>query len=255
MSTINFTFEDLCAFFTKYPSRLMVGMIATDNEAPEDIHRPHIVIKENGVVRREYHDFAEINGDISLDVYPKGKPLSYHTPRSARDPRQSFDMVVDIEKDLYRGEKFNVNAKACRARLHFNTGTIYTCAHATNAVFADVKTKQPISHAPSSVANKVGLDVEVPDHGYAVLHFHSDTEDFVFKGGRDYQVEVINRAQAIDFNHFRYFYNIVRPKPKNILIPVSAQGPQPSLNFGDFMCFPGAFGKSPYTLPGTKSRR
>jgi hypothetical protein len=255
MSTITFTFEDLCAFFTRYPSRLMVGMIATDNEAPEDVHRPHIIIKENGVVKREYHEFAEINGDISLDVYPKGKPLTHHVSRSARDPRKSFDLVVDIEKDLYRGEKFNVDAKACRARMHFNSGVLYTVHHAINTVFADVKTKQPSSHTPSAVANKAGLDVEVPDNGYAVLHFHGDTEDFVFKGGRNYQVEVVNRAQAIDFNHFNYFYNILRPKPKNKLVPISAQGADPTLNLGDFLCFLAAFGKSPYPLPGAKGRR
>lgn len=255
MSTINFTFEDLCAFFTRYPSRLMVGMIATDNEAPEDVHRPHIVIRENGVIRREYQEFAEINGDISLDVYPQGKPLTRRFSPSARDPRQPFDLVVDIEKDLYGREKFRANAKACRARLHFNTGRLYTCAHATNAVFADAKTHKAAPHAPSAVATKVGLEVEVPEHGYAVLHFHGDTEDFVFKGGRDYQVEVVNRAQAIDFNHFRYFYNIVRPKPKSRLIPVSAQGPEPSLNVGDWLCLIAAFGKSPYPLPGAKGKR
>src|SRR5436190_13976422 len=88
MSTISFEFEDLCAFFTKDPSRLMVGMISTDNEAPENVHRPHIIIKENGVVKREYHNFSEINGDISLDVYPESKPFNHHTPRSGRDPRQ-----------------------------------------------------------------------------------------------------------------------------------------------------------------------
>ncbi len=255
MSTINFTFEDLCAFFTRYPSRLMVGMIATDNEAPEDVHRPRIVISENGVVRREYHDFAEINGDISLDVHPRGKPLTRHTPRSARDPRQSFDLVVDIEKDLYRGEKLAADARACRARLHFNSGTLYTCAHATDAVFADAKTHRAASRAPSAVATKVGLEIEVPDHGYAVLRFHGNTEDFVFKGGRDYQVGIVNRAPAIDFNHFRYFYNIVRPKPKTRLIPVSAQPPEPSLNFGDWLCLSAAFGKSPYALPGAGGKR
>ncbi len=33
MNNIRFSFEDLCAFFSRYPSRLMVGLISTDGEA------------------------------------------------------------------------------------------------------------------------------------------------------------------------------------------------------------------------------
>lgn len=252
MSTISITFEDLCALFTKYPDRLMVGMISTDNEPPEHVHRPRIIIKENGVVRREYHNFSEIHGDISLDVYPESKPFTRHTPRSARDPRQSFDTVVDIQKHLYPGEGLNADAKRCRARLHFNTGTLYSCAHAINAVFADTKTQTPADHAPSTIATKAGLDIEVPKNGYAVLHFHNDTEDFVFKGGRNYQVEVVNRADAIDFNHFHYFYNIVTPKPKRKLVPVAGQGVGANVHLGDWLCVLDAFSESDYTWPGAK---
>lgn len=254
MSTISFTFEDLCAFFTKHPSRLMVGLIPTDNEAPEDIHRPHIVIKENGVVKKEYHDFSEINGDITLDVYPKSEPLTYHSPRSSRDPRHSFDSVIDLESDLYPKGAFNADAKRCRARLFFANGTLYTSAHAINAVFADSKSHTPKPDAPTTVATKVGLDINVPKDGYAVLHFHGNTDDFVFKGGRNYDVEVVNRAEAIDFNHFRYFYNIVTPKPKSKLIPISAQGVGANLRLGDWACIAGAFSKSDYTWPGSKKR-
>ncbi|MEP7338216.1 MAG: hypothetical protein ABI977_10765 [Acidobacteriota bacterium] len=254
MSTISFEFEDLCAFFTKDPTRLMVGLISTDNEAPQDVHRPHIIIKENGVVRREYHNFSEINGDISVDVYPESKPFTHYTPRSARASRQSFDTVVDIQKDLYPGETLNADAKRCRARLHFNSGTLYTSAHAVNAVFADSKTNALIANTPSTVATKAGLDIEVPKDGYAVLHFHGDTEDFVFKGGRNYQVEVTNRADAIDFNHFHFFYNIVTPKPKHKLIPISAQGVGANVRAGNWMCLVGNFSKSEYALPGGKKR-
>lgn len=255
MSTIRFTFEDLLAFFTKYPSRLMVGMIATDKAAPEDVHQPHIVIKENGVVKREYRSFAEVNGDISLDVYPEAEPLKHYTPRSARDPRQSFDTVVDIENHLYPGVAMQADAKACRARMHFSNGELYTSGHAINTVFADAKTKQPVAGAPSTVATKAGLDVHVPSDGYAVLHFHNDTDDFVFKGGRDYQVEVLNRAPAIDFSHFRFTYDIVRPKPKSRLIPISAQGIGANIKMGDWACMIRAFGNSDYELPKAKKRR
>lgn len=254
MSKITFEFEDLCAFFTKDPTRLMVGMIATDNEAPEDVHCPHIIIKENGVVKHEYHNFSEINGDISLDIYPESQPFTYYVPRSARDPRQSFDTAVDIQTQLYPGEALNADAKRCRARLHFNSGTLYTSAYAVNAVFADAKSQTPVTSGPSTIATKVGLDVQVPKDGYAVLHFHGEAEDFVFKGDRNYQVEVVNRAEAIDFNHFQYFYNIVTPKPKRKLIPISAQGVGLNVMAGNWMCLVGRFSQSDYALPGTRKR-
>src|SRR5215470_18232944 len=97
MNTVRFNFDDLCAFFSRYSSRLMVGLISTDGEAPEHIHQPHIIIKRNGVVEREYHTFAEINGDICLEVFPEGKPLSHLTQGSPGDPRRPFNMLVDIE--------------------------------------------------------------------------------------------------------------------------------------------------------------
>jgi hypothetical protein len=109
--------------------------------------------------------------------------------------------------------------------------------------------------APSNAATRAGLDVEIPDHGYAVLHFDGETEDFVFKGGRDYEVEVVNRAQAIDYRHFGYFYKIVHPKPKRKLIPISAQSAEPALRGGDFMCWIAGFGKSGYSLPKGNARR
>jgi hypothetical protein len=255
MSTVRFTFEDLCAFFTKYPSRLMVGMISTDDEAPEDVHRPHIVIKENGVVKREYRDFAEINGDITLDVYPKGKPFKRYRPKSARDPRQSPNFIVDIERKLYPREKMRADAKACRARIHFDSGVLYTLVYSRETIFADEKTKQPSSHKPMNAASKAGLDVEVPDHGYAVLHFEGDTEDFIFKGGRNYEVEVINRAEAMDYRHFGYFYKIMRPRPKQKLIPVSAQGCEPVLGASNYLCMLGGTATSAYPLPKFKSKR
>lgn len=248
MSKISFTFEDLCAFFTKHKSRLMVGLIATDNEAPQDIHQPHLVIKENGIVRREYHGFSEINGDISLDIYPRHEPLTHYESKSSRDKRQSFGSVVDFENQLYPTNDFQADSKRCRARLHFNSGELYTCAHAVNAVFADSKTHSPYTKVPS-IGTKAGLDVQIPRNGYAVLHFYNDTEDFVFKGGRSYQVEVINRAEAVDFNHFRFFYNIVTPKPKKKLIPISAQGVGVNVRMGDWVCLIGAFGKSDYPVP------
>ena len=216
MNTIRFNFDDLCAFFSRYASRLMVGMISTEGEAPEHVHQPHIIIKRDGVVEREYHTWAEINGDICLEVFPEGKPLSRYTSESLSDPRRPFGMLVDIEKDLHPREKLQVDPRLCRARLYFRNGEIYSSGQFINAHYADVKTGQVCSHAPTKVTNMGGLDVEIPENGYARLRFFNGTDDFTFRSGYDYEVEVANRAVANTGHHFKYFYNIVDPKPERM---------------------------------------
>jgi hypothetical protein len=216
MNTIRFSFEDLCAFFSRYSSRLMVGLISTDGEAPEHIHQPHIIIKRDGVVVREYHTWAEINGDICLEVFPEGKPLSRHTPESSGDWRRPFGMLVDIEKDLHPEEKLQVDPELCRARLYFRNGELYSTNQFADVRFADMKTGRMCEHAPEEMTVKAGLEVEIPEDGYARLQFFNGTEDFTFRSGSDYEVEVINLAQAITGDHFKYFYNVVSPQPERM---------------------------------------
>jgi hypothetical protein len=216
MNTIRFSFEDLCVFFSRYSSRLMVGLISTDGEAPEHIHQPHIIIKRDGVVEREYHTFAEINGEICLEVFPEGKPLSRYMPQSPGDPRRSFGMMVDIENDLHPNERLQVDPMLCRARLYFKNGELYSTNPFTNVRFKDVKTGKVCEHAPTEMTVKAGLDVEIPEDGYAVLRFFNGTEDFIFRSGDDYEVDITNIAEAITGGHFKYFYNIVRPQPEKM---------------------------------------
>jgi hypothetical protein len=216
MNTIRFSFEDLCVFFSRYTSRLMVGLISTEDEAPENVHQPHIVIKRNGVVDREYHTFDVINGDICLEVLPEGKPLTRYVPQSPGDPRRPIDMMVDLENDLHPNEPLQIDPMKCRARLYFKNGEFYSTNPFINARFNDVKTGQVCEHAPTELAVKAGLDVEIPEDGYAVLRFFNGTEDFIFQSGDDYQVEIINLAKAITGDHFKYFYNIVHPQPEQI---------------------------------------
>ena len=216
MNNIRFSFEDLCAFFSRYSSRLMVGLIPTDGEAPEHIHQPHIIIKRDGMVEREYHTWAEVNGDICLEVFPEGQQLSRYAPESPGDPRRPFSMVVDIEKDLHPKEKLQVDPSLCRARLYFRNGELYSTNQYTNVRFADVKTGQMCEHAPNNMTVKVGLDVKIPEDGYAALRFFNGTEDFIFRSGSDYEVEVINLADAITGDHFKYFYKVVRSQPERM---------------------------------------
>lgn len=225
MNTIRFNFEDLCAFFSRYPSRLMVGMISTDGEAPEHVHQPHIIIRRNGVVEREYHTWAEIDGDICLEVFPEGKPLSRYTPESLGDPRRSFSMLVDIEKDLHPKEKLQIDPRLCRARLYFRNGELYSTNQVANVRFADVKTGQLCDHAPTEMTVKAGLDVEIPQDGYARLRFFNGTEGFTFRSGSDYEVEVTNLAPAITGEHFKYSYNIVHPKPEQMWYLAAGERP------------------------------
>ena len=79
-----------------------------------------------------------------------------------------------------------------------------------------MKTGQVCGHAPTKVTINGGLDVEIPENGYARLRFFNGTEDFTFRSGSDYEVEVTNRAEAITGDHFKYFYNIVHPKPERM---------------------------------------
>jgi len=243
MNNIRFSFEDLCAFFSRYPSRLMVGLIPTDGEAPEHVHQPHFIIKRNGVVEREYHTWSEINGDICLEVFPDGQPLSRYTPESLGDLRRPFSMLVDIEKDLHPKEKLQVDPRLCRARLYFRNGELYSTNQFTNARFADLNTGQVCNHAPTDLAAKVGLDVEIPEGGYATLRFFNGTEDFTFQSGSDYDVEVTNLAEAITGNHFKYFYNIVRPQPEQMWYFAAGESlglPAPGAS-GESMCSAGDF--------------
>src|SRR5262249_21964579 len=156
MNTIRFSFEDLCAFFSRYSSRLMVGLISTDGEAPEHVHQPHIIIKRDGVVEREYHTWAKINGDICLEVSPESKPLSRYEPESSGDWRRPFSMLVDIEKDLHPEEHLPVDPKLCRARLYFRNGELYSTNQFADVRFAELKTDQMCSHAPTEMTVKAG---------------------------------------------------------------------------------------------------
>jgi hypothetical protein len=244
MNTIRFSFEDLCAFFSRYTDRLMVGLISTDGEAPEHVHQPHIIIKRDGVIVREYHTFAEVNGDICLEVFPEGKPLSRYQPQSLSDPRRPFSMLVDIETDLHSNEKLQVDPMLCRARLYFKNGELYSTKQLTNVRFADVKTGQICEHAPADLTIKVGLDVEIPDDGYATLRFFNGTEDFIFQSGSDYEVEVTNLAEAITGDHFKYFYNIVRTQPEQMWYLAAGESlglPVPRTG-GQFACSGGGIG-------------
>jgi len=246
MNTIRFSFEDLCAFFSRYTDRLLVGLISTDGEAPEHIHQPHIIIRRNGVVEREYHTFAEVSGEICLEVFPEAKPLSRYLPLSPGDSRRSFALSVDIGKDLHPNENVQLDPGLCRARLYFKNGELYSTNQYTNVRFADVMTGELCEHAPKEMTVKAGLDVEIPEDGYAILRFFNGTEDFIFRNGSDYEVVVTNQAEAITGDHFKYFYKIMQSQPKQIWYLASGERlglPVPAWG-GDIECSYGTEGSA-----------
>lgn len=212
MSKIVFTFDDLCALFSKYPDRLMVGMIATEEEPPEHRHRPYIAIQKNGELVREYRGWEQVHGDIQLLVYPHGEPMRRYVPHSPTDPRRSFDLVTGLDQ-LHPGEPLEVDLERCRAKLYFTNGELFALHPHTAARFADLETGESCPHGPTDIAVDAGLEVQIPSGGQAWLHFRSDTEDFCFKDGADYEVLVSNRAQAITSMHFQYFYHLLASPP------------------------------------------
>jgi hypothetical protein len=261
LSTIQFTFEDLCAFFTGDPSLLIAGLIATDGEAPENVHHPHIIIRQGDKIVREYQEFTQINSAIYFDVYPSGQPLYRYVPISPDDPRRPLTLLVDIEKQLYPKQMLYRKIKDCRARLYFRSGAIYALEPVPVRFVAE-KTGEPCPYAPTETALKVGLEARVPDQGYAVLHFLNQTEDFIFKGGQDFEVEVINAAQNKQLNHFKYLYDIVHPAPEPKWIPTTrlcssvpppGEGPQQDYVLRprdiDATCVPGGYGDPPPPPP------
>jgi hypothetical protein len=131
----------------------------------------------------------------------------------------------------------------CRARLYFRNGELYSINQFTNTRFVDVKTGRACEHAPTKMTTQVGLDVEIPEDGYAKLRFFNGAGDFTFQSGSAYEVEVTNLAPAVTGDHFKYFYNIVRPQPQQIWylaagerlgLPVAGAGDPLNCSTGNF---------------------
>jgi hypothetical protein len=154
-------------------------------------------------------------------------------------------MVVDIEKHLHPKEKLQVDPGLCRARLYFRNGELYSTNQFTNVRFADVKTGQVCGHAPIEMTGKVGLDVEIPEDGYARLRFFNGTGDFIFRSDSDYEVEVTNLAPAITGDHFKYFYSIAHLKPQQTWYFAGGERlGLPMAGAGDGFCSVGTFGSA-----------
>ncbi|HKX28104.1 MAG TPA: hypothetical protein VJ302_10450 [Blastocatellia bacterium] len=138
----------------------------------------------------------------------------------------SFDKVVDIQAQLYRGKSLKVNPWLCKTRFYFHHGTLFSVFRVSQGpvVFTppnpnDVNKPYPI---------ETGLELVLPENGYAVLRFlNSDVKDFVFEGGQGTNYSVVienspsNHQPGDDPNHFKFYYNLVEPSslPKERYLP------------------------------------
>lgn len=238
-----------------------VGLIDTSDAPSQDIHHPHIIIEEEGgAIVGEYHGFnyhgyGQIYGDIFLDVFPATAPLKFYEPPGTTitsDTRQPFNSLIDIESALYPQQALDVQPDRCRARLHFRNGELYARGPLNHVKFTDLLTDMPCTTIPPvHAASTAGLDVSVPENGYAVLHFSGGTHDFVFKGRKNYKVTVTNAAKTFTSEHFQYFHRIMGQPPGANLIPVDAVTGATRGNLfdgGSPWCMIGWFGKAAYRL-------
>ena len=282
MGTITIKFQNLCAFFTKRlagEKQLMVGLPDLSDfydVSEKDWHIPKIkietekkVINPNGeevFVNQtfSYEGFPGrccghldqdltrlISGDIRLEV-------SSGTPGVEVDG--SAGSILDFENTLHPGRALEPNPLLCKARFHFQNGTL-SGTELDDVNFA--ATYDPETPVHSGVfALHAELSVALPETGYAVLRFlNSDTEDFIFIGTNDYAVTIDNaplphqRDEDADHehdghedeeeshpNHFQYYYKLTTHPPEPQFEPM----PEDQAPSGDPFCMIGGFGNVNY---------
>jgi hypothetical protein len=293
MTKITINFKNFCSLFTsKLNDELMVGLLDLSdfNEVPgRDFHYPKVTIEaEKKIVdskgetvlvdqwtyegfgrKGESREGERVFGAIILDVpgvEPRlNKALSparvaeLEEKENKKRPEDKpikvdrFDRILDIENGLYRDRPLKVNPALCKARFHFRHGTLYS-------IFPDPPI--PIEFFPGGSGAEdgnypieTGLEIEVPDDGYAALRFlDSDTKDFVFQGGqgKSYTVTIDNSAgdhlcevdSSRDSNHFQYYYKLVESGQP--LDPMYLPRLVSSPSAGDPYCIVSGFGKADY---------
>src|SRR5262245_34573469 len=250
--TIEFTFEGLCPFFTRgltEEKSLMVGLIGVF-EANEVTHTPTLRIFEQSfpepITYRGTTSRMLLTGDAYLHIVSNdGIPARNITADSSVK-------LLDIET-LYDTETLVIDPQGCQARLHFNNGVLSQIRPNRVRVQAldhpmateDEEEEGEVEEVQSEdFSYSVKLVITIPKDSYAVLHFQGDTDDYVFKAGRNYRVEVCSLPQPGNHdhqvNHFKYFYRLVENPPDTILVPEDVFEP----DSGDPTCMLASFGKT-----------
>lgn len=165
-----------------------------------------------------------------------------------------FDRILDFQRRLHRNEELEESGKdedltimpqLCKARFHFQHGLLYAITLPTNIAPVEFEPENP--GADGRYADETGLEIVLPEDGYAVLRFiNNDTQDFVFQGAADqhYFVTIDNapskHQHEIAPDHFKYFYKLVAP-PHKTYLPIDS-----SPNTGDPFCRNNGFGDADY---------
>jgi len=239
---VKFTFEGLCPFFTKHipEHRLMIGLIGI-YEPNEVMHVPTLAIFEEGFPEPTIYRGNSIRKLLTGDVF-------FHL--RSNDSLAADDIVadnsvnlLDIER-LYEPGALAVDPQRCQARLHFNHGALSQIE--SNLVKFVDQHGDLLDRPPERLSYNLKLEIPVPEQSYAVLHFEGETDDFVFKGGRNYRVAITSLPQHIDHddetNHFQYFYSLAGNTPDTIIIPEQANEEDEGRPF----CMLGGFGNTEY---------
>lgn len=167
----------------------------------------------------------------------------------------TFDSILDFQRRLHRNdeleesgedEDLTVMPQLCKARFHFTHGLLYAISLPNNIAPVEFEPENP--GADGRYADETGLEIDLPEDGYAVLRFiNSDTQDFVFQGAADqhYFVTIDNAPlkhhHEIAPDHFKYFYKLVAP-PHKIYLPIDS-----SPEAGDPTCRNNGFGDAGYS--------
>lgn len=165
-----------------------------------------------------------------------------------------FDNLLDFQRKLHDNEYLRDKQLAeqlvtlpdlCRAQFYFQHGLLYTISLPP---FDAVAFEPQNPEADGLYADETGLEIELPQDGYAVLRFlNSDVQDFVFQGaGQQHYFVTVDNAplEHPQASHFSYYYKLVAP-PHRTYIPQAVTGP----NTGDPFCRNNGFGDGDYDDP------
>lgn len=262
---IEIAFEGLCPFFTKHLSenRLMVGVLGIFG-ADSVTHTPKMTITEEdvceAVIYKTRFGRKALSGEAFFHIFSEEGAV-------AAKISQAEDLaLLDVETDLYHedeteDEVLEIDPAKCQVRLHFSNGMLLPM-QSTTVGFLDLEKDELITTLqPKSYTYNAKLQIEIPEGGYAVMHFSEQADDVVFKSGRNYVIKVESlpasehehhenteeghehEEENTEINHFQYFYLLAKNDPERKIVPRRAVSPPAG---GNPFCMLAAFGNTEY---------
>lgn len=264
---IEIAFEGLCPFFTKHLSenQLMVGVLGIFG-ADSVTHTPKMTIMEEDVcepvIYKTRFGRKALSGEASLHLFSEEGVVA------ANISQAEGLALLDVETVLYHEDEteddvLEIDPAKCQVRFHFSNGVL-SPIRSTTVGFFDLEEDEdePIpTLPPKSYTYNAKLQIEIPEGGYAVLHFSELADDVVFKSGRNYVIKIESlpasehdhhenteddhehEEEGAEINHFQYFYLLAKNDLERKIVPRSAvSGPVD----GNPFCMLAAFGNTEY---------